>query len=234
MTDPEIALTDEFASTMQQLVAEAEKALLPGERANAETPEQLGAIAERLERLERLLAAGFQKLSSPKEEAPDWQWTRIDENLRALRNSESVNQRLFNSLHEELKLYRDNFLRDTLQKPFIRDLIHLFDDLTLLAADLGAAGAAAKGRQGRMTQWSQNLHNTIHSVLEIMHRLEVTQIEPVEKVDRALHKVVGHEPAEAAEQDGEIVRRLKAGFTWRDQILRPEEVIAKRFAGLSG
>ena len=31
------------------------------------------------------------------------------------------------------------------------------------------------------------------------------------------------------EEDGQIVMRVKRGFVWRDQVLRPEEVVAKRF-----
>ena len=48
-------------------------------------------------------------------------------------------------------------------------------------------------------------------------------------VDRTLHRVISFEPAECAEEDGRIVKRLKRGFTWHDRVLRAEEVIAKRF-----
>jgi molecular chaperone GrpE (heat shock protein) len=66
--------------------------------------------------------------------------------------------------------------------------------------------------------------------MEIMHRMEVTEIEPKEFVDRAFHRVVTYEPADFAEDDGRIVMRVKRGFVWRDQVLRPEEVVAKRFS----
>jgi molecular chaperone GrpE (heat shock protein) len=48
-------------------------------------------------------------------------------------------------------------------------------------------------------------------------------------VDRAFHRVVSYEPADFAEEDGRIIMRVKRGFLWRDQVLRPEEVVAKRF-----
>jgi len=64
---------------------------------------------------------------------------------------------------------------------------------------------------------------------EILHRLDVNEIEEREKVDRALHRVIGVEPTECEEEDGRILRRVKCGYIWRDQVLRPEEVIAKRF-----
>jgi len=48
-------------------------------------------------------------------------------------------------------------------------------------------------------------------------------------IDRALHRVVSYEPADFPEDDGRIVMRLKRGFLWRDKLIRPEEVIAKRW-----
>ena len=225
MLDTELTLPDEFASTMQQLVAEAEKTIEPHhEQDMADLGDDLGATQDRLTRLEETIAAGFAKLEAalPANSAvPAWQLERIDENLRGLRNTESVNQRLFNSLHEELKGYRDSFLRDSLQKPFIRDLIVLFDDLTGLAGQMQSVEQA--------TQWTANLENAIHSVREILHRLEVNEVEAKDRVEIAWHRVVRFEPAEAAEDDGRIVKRLKRGFIWRDQILRPEEVVALRF-----
>ena len=60
--------------------------------------------------------------------------------------------------------------------------------------------------------------------------MEVSEIEPKETVDRAIHRVISFEPADFAEEDGRIIMRVKRGFLWRDQVLRPEEVVAKRFA----
>jgi molecular chaperone GrpE (heat shock protein) len=37
------------------------------------------------------------------------------------------------------------------------------------------------------------------------------------------------EPADFPEEDGTIVMRVKRGFVWRGKLIRPEEVIAKRF-----
>lgn len=235
-----MSLTDEFASTMQQLVAEAEKSFPAVEVADENESslplsELLGGVTkleERIAGLENLLTNGLEKLTlatAEKPAEPSAQLQRIDEHLVALRNTESVNHRLFNSLHQELKDYRDNFLRDTLQKPFIRDLIVLFDDLSSLASQLQSASASGEGRVGMVSHWCENLENSIHAILEIMHRMEVNEIEPSDVVDRTLHKVVSYEPADFAEEDGHIIVRLKRGFLWRNQVLRPEEVIAKRF-----
>ena len=237
----EIKLTDEFASAMQQLSAEAAKTIAPGlngadteeHNGSAEVTAGLAALNDRMKAMEEMLAERLEKLSTPTPtDSPEMtaQLRRMDEHLMALRNTESVNHRLFNNLHQELKSYRDNFLRDSLQKPFIRDLIVLFDDLSSLAAQMHNTAPPAEAKRGALHQWCENLENSIHSVVEIMNRMEVNEIEQKEMVDRTLHKVVSYEPADFVEDDGRIVMRVRRGFVWRGQVLRPEEVVAKRYS----
>jgi molecular chaperone GrpE (heat shock protein) len=233
-TKSNIELPEEFASAMQQLVAEAEKKFPSPNDGDAEgydslsaTQKELAAVNDRLAAMEKILADAVQKLATPPDNGGvTAQLRKIDDHLMALRNTESVNHRLFNTLHQELKTYRDNFMRDSLQKPFIRDLIVLHDDLSGLATQMQSASGSGDMKLG---QWCDNLDNSLHALLEIMHRLEVKEIEPAEMVDRTLHKVVSYEPADFAEEDGRIMMRLRRGFKWRDQVLRPEEVVAKRF-----
>lgn len=237
MTNTEITLPDEFASTMQRLIAEAEKTISPPEEQNtagvpaSEMRREFAKLEQRLGGLEKAMTSGLAQLaaSQPKPESElTSQLESIDEQLSTLCKTESVNQRLFNSLHQELKDYRDNFLRESLQKPFIRDLVILLDDLSSLSAQMQSA-SAAESKQGAISQWQANLENAIHALIEVLHRMEVNEIEPREMVDRALHRVVSYEPADFAEDDGRIVMRVKRGFVWHDQVLRPEEVVAKRF-----
>ncbi len=232
----EIKITDEFASAMQQLSAEAEK-IIPDDAADegnsgeqfAQILEEFRSLNGRMTSFEKTVLSRLEKLESAEKTDLAAQLGKMDEHMVALRNTETVNQRLFDSLHEELIKYRDNFLHESLQKPFIRDLVILFDDLSGLLAQIETAGEASGGKRGALGQWRDNLENAIHSLTEILHRMEVSEIEPKEKVDRALHRVVSFEPADYAEEDGQIVMRVKRGFLWRDQVLRPEEVVAKRF-----
>jgi molecular chaperone GrpE (heat shock protein) len=243
MAKGKIELPSEFASAMQQLSAEAAKAIAPdllnGDDEDtvpaAEIREEFAALNERMAGMEKMLAEGLEKLTSAASAGSQAdaqlpaQLKKMDDHLAALRNTESVNHRLFNTLHQELKSYRDNFLRDTLQKPFIRDLIVLFDDLSTLASQMQSAACAPDAKQSVVTQWSANLENAIHALLEVMHRMEVSEVETRQTVDRSLHKVISYEPTDFAEEDGQIVMRIRRGFVWRDQVLRPEEVVAKRF-----
>lgn len=235
--DPKIVISDEFASVMQQLSAEAARAVgCADDDADTESAgsaavlRELSAIADRLSAMEGTLKDAVTPEAMDTAEPDTGEMSvrlqRMEDHLTALRNTESVNHRLFNSLHQELKSYRDNFLRDTLQKPFIRDLVVLFDDLTSVSTQIRSA--AAPGLPA-VEQWAANLENSIHALLEILNRMEVSEIEPRDTVDRSIHKVVSYEPAEFQEDDGRIVMRIRRGFMWRNQLLRPEEVVAKRF-----
>jgi molecular chaperone GrpE (heat shock protein) len=238
-----IKAPDEFTAAMQHLSAEAEKILPPNPREQNDavlsddkgTPhvtEEFGKLGSGLEILERALSKKIDKLAAAISSAQSADLAptleKIDEHLVAIRNTERVNERLFDSLHEELLKYRDNFLHESLQKPFIHDLVHLFDDLTSLSGQLRSA-AEEEHQRGHAAQWRDNLENAIHSLMEILHRFEVKEIEPKENVDRAFHRVVNFEPADFPEEDGRIVMRVKRGFVWRGKLIRPEEVIAKRF-----
>jgi molecular chaperone GrpE (heat shock protein) len=222
-------MPNDFASTMRELSAEAVVRDKPRSAGTAELVavlREFDALDVRLQNMEALLKGHLDNIASNLIPARE-EHQKIEEHLAAIRASESVNQRLFDSLHDELLRYRDNFLRESLQKPFVRDLIVLFDDLNSLAQQLGAA--AAEKRRDRLSHWRENLDNAIHALVEILHRLEVTEVEAKDFVDLSIHKVVSFEPCQFTEDDGRIVMRVKRGFIWRGNVLRPEEVIAKRF-----
>jgi molecular chaperone GrpE (heat shock protein) len=175
------------------------------------------SLGQRLEALEEMTMRNLEAT----------QFQKIEGQLAAIRETESVNQKLFDSLHQELISYRDNFMRESLQKPFIRDLLVLFDDLRAVEAQLEQA-APSETDEPIVQRARGNLHNTVHFLLEVLRRLEVTEVEEKETVDLSIHRVTSFEPAEAPEEDGRIVRRIRRGFTWRGKLLRPEEVVAKR------
>jgi molecular chaperone GrpE (heat shock protein) len=231
MSKPATA-ADGFATAMQQLSAEAERNATPVSArqaviGSAAAESSLRSLETRLENLETTLSKRLDDLADivRQNRPPDFDssFRKIEEQLTAIRGTETVNQRLFDSLHDELLKYRDNFVHESLQKPFIHDLLHLFDDLTSLLGQL------QQKKAGAVLQWRDNLENSIHALVEVLHRLEVIEIEPKDTVDRTLHRVVSYEPTETAEEDGAIIMRLKRGFLWRGSVLRPEEVIARRY-----
>jgi len=235
-----IVVSDEFTAAMQQLSAEAEQKLAVVEReqlvndqgAFSHVALEIQGLSNRLESLERALIKKIDNLSTnaSSEASIDLaqEFRKVEEQLSAIRSTERVNQKLFDTLHAELRSYRDNFVHESLQKPFIHDLVLLFDDLNALAEQLRTATDEHKTR-GYVGQWRDNLQNAIHSLVEILHRFGVKEVEPKEFIDRSVHRVVSYEPADFAEEDGRIVMRVRRGFLWRGKLIRPEEVIAKRF-----
>ena len=120
----------DFAAVMQDLSAQASPQENGGSHADlangiTASLSALHALGQRIEALEETMIRKFEPLSLAK----------IEKDVTAIRESESVNQRLFDSLHGELASYRDNLIRESLQKPFIRDLLVLFDDLSAIAGE---------------------------------------------------------------------------------------------------
>src|SRR6266481_5025392 len=208
-------MPEDFASTMQELSAAATLAQEQKTHNDfASLLREFRLVSESVQSLESALTRRVENIASiilpahATEAATQFQ--KIEEGLEAIRASESVNHRLY----------------DSLQKPFVRDLIGVYDDLTTLATQLKTASEGRKSE--RLTRWQDNLGNAIHGLLEVFHRLEVTEVEPKEFVDLAIHRVANYESTERAEDNGRIVTRIKPGFIWRGNVLRPEEVIALR------
>jgi len=224
-------MPDDFASTMQELSTAATLAQEQKSKNDfASLVREFRLVNESVQSLESALTRRVENIASiilpAHATEASHQFQKIEESLECIRASESVNHRLFDSLHEELLKYRDNFLYESLQKPFVRDLIGVFDDLTTLATQLKTAAEERKSE--RLKGWRENLANAIHALVEVFHRLEVTEVESKEFVDLAIHRVVTYETTKRKEDDGRIVNRIKRGFIWRGNVLRPEEVIALR------
>ncbi len=157
-----IAVSDEFSTAMQQLSAEAKKTIPVGStqsvRSTPSAASTPAAIEARLQELELNLAKKIDEVARSwaqnRNNELSLQFKRIEEQLAAIRSTESVNQRLFDSLHDELLKYRDNFVHESLQKPFIHDLVHLFDDLTSLVSQLGPTSPEHK-KTVHLTQWRE-------------------------------------------------------------------------------
>lgn len=181
----------------------------------------------------------------------------ISQQLQRIGSVESANQKLFDALHAELKGYKDNFLFDALQKPFIRDLVSLFDDFTAVheqttgrleklrataavTEKTGKGGdkkreAASPGAEESELAFLQNLagnvENQLHHMIEVFLRMDVelSRTTTGAPIDKKTHRIVGFEPAAVAEDDGLVARSIKPGFSWRERAIRPEEIIARRW-----
>ena len=163
----------------------------------------------------------------------------IEKEILRLGSVETANSKLFDALHAELKTYKDNFLFDSLQRPYIRDLVSLFDDLSELHVQTGkrATDLVAKNdgqdsdESTHLTTLAGNLENQIAHMVEVFLRMDVviSRTSPGAPHDKKNHRTVAVEPAKAPAQDSLIVRSVKPGFTWRERVIRPEDVVVHRW-----
>ncbi len=201
-------------------------------RATGENKVLLNKIEQKLE--EKGGGPKTENLPDPQNILPE-----LVESLRGLLEQKNgVNHKMFAALHEELKGYKDGFLLESVHKPIIRDLISLYDDLTAIHAQMqetvvdaaktpGIAGAALLERLKTM---DMNIEHNCEFLIEVLARLEVTLL-PVGtgKLDMVTQRALAVEIAEDPEDDGKVVRTLKRGFMWKGRVVRPEEVVMKKW-----
>jgi hypothetical protein len=152
---------------------------------------------------------------------------------------EAVVGRLFDAMHAELRGYKDGFLFDALQKPLVIDLIRLYDDLRALHGDVLGTLQRMEGC-GEMAMeivraTSLRIDHFGDAVLEMLARTGVERMEVGGgKFDRARQKISAIERSSVPEEEGDVVAVVRPGFMWRGRVIRPEEVVIRRYAGLNG
>ena len=135
---------------------------------------------------------------------------------------DETKEKMFNALYEQLKGYQGEFL-DALQKPLIRNLLTLYDDMIKFEEVIDQESCSEKVKNAMAAIKIE--------LLEILGNMEVMPfVEHPKVLDRKLQKTIKViETAEPAE-DNKVVECLKQGFFWKGNIFRPDEVIIKRYA----
>ena len=195
----------------------------------AETPAELNSALHGLDAVSKTIGESVQTLP------------KVVAELRALLEMKNgVSHSMFSALHEELKTYKDGFLLQSVYRPIIRDLVSVFDDLTEIhrqiteaigeGATAGEESQAAKKMLDRMRTMEMNLGHNVEFILEVLARLDVSQL-PIGsgKLDKKSQRAVAVETTDNPDDDTLVVRMVKRGFLWHDRVLRPEEVVVKRF-----
>ncbi len=191
-------------------------ALAKAGQAGHATPTALDAIAKEMQRLES-----------------------IESEVRRLGSVETANQKLFDALHAELKTYKDNFLFDALQRPYIRDLVSLFDDLSevhgQMTRRLEELAGKKSGKENGETEFLRtlagNVENQIAHMIEVFLRMDVviSRTAAGAPLDKKNHRTVAIEPAAGPDDDALVVRSVKPGFFWRERTVRAEDVVVRRW-----
>ena len=152
-----------------------------------------------------------------------------------------VNKAMFEALHAELKGYKDGFLMEALQRPIIRDLISIYDDASDLLRQLKASVMMQESRGGvsgvaivlleNVSNVCVNMEHNIGFVIEVLERMDVTMMPTnTGKLDKQRQRANSIEPTNDPDLDQMVVKVLKRGFQWKDRVVRPEEVVIKKWA----
>lgn len=223
---------------MAELAIEAERASGPRNEPATSTgiQEALRPVIQSLVALGRAVAANSAAVARIEERLAAQESFRgtLASLQSSLEEKRAMNARLFDAMHEEMRGYKDGFLFETIQKPVARDLITLWDDLTATHKRIREFLEKPLTDPDTMVRevhhLGEHVDHATHAILEILGRLDVALVDPVtQKHDRTVQKAVAVEPAADASEDGAVVKSLRPGFTWRGRIIRPEEVVIKKF-----
>ncbi|MBF8275467.1 MAG: grpE 2 [Candidatus Brocadiaceae bacterium] len=150
----------------------------------------------------------------------------IKAELASRASYDAAKEKAIDKLSEELKLYRDNFIFQS-QKPVFVELIMLYDNLTQTLNLL--EGGQAHDADTCLTV-KNNLRNIKEELLEILYRRDVTPfVEHPETLDYKLHKTVGTVTTGVEGENNKVDAIRKTGFCWNDKVIRPEEVVIKKY-----
>ncbi len=139
---------------------------------------------------------------------------------------ESANEKLFDAMHKELRTYKEDTLVDSLQKPFLLDLITLYDTVEMVFSQLSTEELGEQVAQPR-----DNLENILHFIDEMLARHSVERIELASgKLDGRYQRAVGFEEVTDVDKKDMVLEVRRCGYRWRERILRPENVVIGRLA----
>ena len=149
---------------------------------------------------------------------------RIDEIAALLKErsrQDDVQQKAFDTLYEERKQYKEDFIFQA-EKPFLLDLLLFYDSLNWFHESL-------QRREMSPYVVADSFQYLLDEFLELLYRRDVVPAESMERFDRRLHKAVRVAPATTAADDWKVEAVLKRGFLRNDKVLRAEEVSVFRF-----
>jgi molecular chaperone GrpE (heat shock protein) len=141
---------------------------------------------------------------------------------------ESAQEKVFNTLHAELRDYKNDFIYEHL-KPVVRPLLFLYDSLEQFDAEIALYERPSNGERRQSGLSPQLVRENIaffrDQLVEALRICEVTPMEaPKGAFNARLHKVIDVVPVEAS-QDGIVQRVVRSGWYLNGALLRSAEVI---------
>lgn len=133
----------------------------------------------------------------------------------------AVEHKVFDSLHAELKDYKNDFFYERL-KPILRPLLFLYDSIQQFDDEV-RSGAAQKGN------WPQNVSENMSYFLQQLEEiLKICEVTPLENqgdaFDARIHKAIETTPVEP-EKHNTVQRVVRGGWNLNGRVLRAAEVV---------
>jgi len=147
----------------------------------------------------------------------------LKEAIADRKESEAAQQKAFDTLYEELKQYKEDFLYQN-EKALLLDLLLFYDSLNWFQSSL-----VKKEMSPEVI--ADSFQYLIDEMVELLYRRDVLPMDATEAFDRKRQKVIKTVPTASEEDDYTIDSILKRGFTRGGRVLRAEEVVVRRFQG---
>jgi len=153
---------------------------------------------------------------------------RMHEVVIEINDRENAHEKVFNTLHAELREYKTDFIYEHF-KPVVRPLLFLYDSLEQFDAEIALYERPNQGERRQSGLSPQLVRDNIaffrDQLAEALRICEVTPMEmPSGPFNPKLHKVIDVVPADES-QDGIIQRVVRSGWYLNGQLLRAAEVI---------
>jgi molecular chaperone GrpE len=139
---------------------------------------------------------------------------------------DAVKEKAFDKLYEEMRRQKEaSDLLDRALKPVLSDLLLLYDSMKIFESSF------INNQSLNSEDAMQDFKYIMDELMEILYRQEVTPIDEnlSEVFNSKLQKATKTENAESKDDDFKIIDIVRRGFVWRDKVLRPQEVVIKRF-----
>jgi len=241
MHEPDVTISEEdFARELESLSSEARQQIEERavRRMFPNMMKMLRPLVLGIEALSRATEANTVLLTElRKEPAPTSDLSDLVSNVQEkIDQKQTINQQLFDALHAQMKDYRDGFLIEVMQKPVVRDLIDFHDRFCTLMDQLRTAldeRGQWEGSEDFLAPFvvlSTNMNHTSETLLEVLERMDVTLMPPPgDHLDKERQRAISVVAAESPDEDLQVHKVLRPGFLWRDRIVRPEEVVVKKW-----
>jgi molecular chaperone GrpE (heat shock protein) len=140
---------------------------------------------------------------------------------------DETKERMFQELYVQLQGFKGGFL-ESIQGQARKALVSLFDSVVRMERATREETSCPE----RVRAEAETLRVEVE---EALYRLDVVPFaEHPDRLDRKLHKTVKVVETDSPEEDNLVVEVVRTGFLHKDVVLRPEEVVVKRFRQQKG